>query len=93
MRTACVVIIYFQVWVVYLFIKGIIHKVQVTRFNFQHGFPRIKNPLREAKAPKLFHGILVIRIAGSELRFHGVLIIRIAGSELLLSAIHRHLLL
>jgi hypothetical protein len=41
---------------------------------------------RRAKAPKLFHGIFIIRIAGSELRFHGLLIIRIAGSELLFAA-------
>ena len=36
-----------------------------------------------SKRLKLFHGLFVIRIAGSELRFHGLFLFRMAGSGLL----------
>ncbi len=40
-------------------------------------------PCRNSKRLKLFHGLFMIRIAGSELRFHGLFLFRMTGSGLL----------
>ena len=63
--------IYFQVWVVYFLINESCKKYRQPALISNMNFPEIKKPLREVKAIKLFRGIFIIRIAGSELLFGG----------------------